>query len=72
MPYGGRKITPSLGNATVRGVGRWKWPGAGGDIKESEHARVRLTGLPLMYHLSLAAGNDFPDVQLRLMTSPTW
>jgi len=24
-----------------------------------------------MYQVSLAAGNDFPDVQLRLMSSPT-
>jgi hypothetical protein len=24
-----------------------------------------------MYQASLAAGNDFPDVQLRLMSSPT-
>ena len=31
---------------------------------------MTLTGLPLMYQVSLAAGNDFPDVQLRLMSSP--
>ena len=32
---------------------------------------MTLTGIPLMYQVSLAAGNDFPDVQLRLMSSPT-
>ena len=32
----------------------------------------RLTGVPLMYHRSLAAGFDLGDVQLTITLSPMW